>query len=513
MFSVRFQALASSETANVQLLIAFVEEGEEPPQGADRILVVRANGDSSGSRGGGEVRFGDTPHLDRRLRGRVLEDNGGVAPALPVRVGDQILASVERAPVWIRRQENGQTFDVVAHAPNEVSANEVLRDHLSPGHFVGLLPLVHVLREVCGAGGWEATPPRAAFIVDDPNLHWPSYGFLDYARLVRHAREHAYHTSIAMVPLDGRYAHRRTVGLFKASRDALSLSVHGNDHRMHELGRLHAPADARRVLAQALRRTAAFERRTGLDVSRVMVPPYEACSAISMEAMLEVGFDAVSVTRPCPWMPFGPSHSPYAGAGDDPLSGWRPADLTPEGLPVLIRRQFDEHEDVVLRAFLNQPVVLYGHVSDLADGLDRLADAADLVNSVAPTEWCSLTDLMSRSFEWRRDGTALELRPFTRRLRVRVDPDVTEIRVRPPASGGFGHGVKVSLEKAEYEADGVDSVLVLPSDRAQPIDVEIRWSPPTSVSPQAVPSPPFAPHVVARRILVEARDRIASVLH
>ncbi len=511
-FPVRFRPLvASAETRTP--LIAFESHGEQAPGGSEKRFVFKVGAHPSEPAVAQVVQFGDAQLLDKRLRRRSLGHRGGVASAIPTQDGDEVLASVGGVAVWVKRQESERATDIAAYPLEEITGGDVLRDHLAPGRFLGLLPLVHFLREVCVSEMWEANPPRASFIVDDPNLHWSSYGHLNYSTLVRHAREHGHHTSIAMVPLDGRYAHRRTVSLFRESRDVLSLSVHGNDHRMHELGRVGTLVDARRVVAQALRRTDSFERRTGLEVSRVMVPPYEACSPASMHAMLEVGFEAVSVTRPCPWTPLGPPHSPYAGPEADPLSGWTVANVTPEGLPVLVRRQFDEHDDVVLRAFLNQPVVLYGHVSDLADGLDRLAEAADLVNSIAPTEWCSLADLMSRSFEWRRDGGALELRPYTRRLRVRVDPDVTEIRVMPPGSGGFGHGTELSLEKAEYSADDVGSVIVLTSDRAQPTDVEIRWRPPSSVSPQAVPSPPFAPSVVLRRLLVEARDRLASIVH
>ena len=419
LFPVRFRPWPGGSPTARPALIAFTGLDEALVAEAERTIFLQ--GRTLMGHEPRTVKFTQARALDPRLRSRRLLEVQGQLATLAQSSGDDVLASIDALPVWIRRPVSGRAVDVVADAPLELEPGEVLRDRLAPGRFLSLLPLVHFLREVCGERGWQRPQPRSAFVIDDPNLHWSSYGPLSYPRLVDHAREHGYHMSIAMVPFDGWFAHRRTVELFAGSKDVLSLSVHGNDHRLHELGRLDSVDAARPVVAQALRRTAAFERRTGLAVSRVVVPPYEACSEASMQAMLEVGFDAVTLTRPCPWVPLGPPHSPYADASASPLSGWGMSDITSTGFPVLIRRQYDEHDDIVLRAFLGQPIVLYGHVSDLANGLEPLAAAADVVNAVAPAGWGHLADVCSSSFEVRRAGGTLEIRPFARRIRVRVD--------------------------------------------------------------------------------------------
>ena len=51
--------------------------------------------------------------------------------------------------------------------------------------------------------------------MDDPNLRRPTYGYIDYEDMATSAREHNYHVSIAMVPLDGRFMSASTVRLFK----------------------------------------------------------------------------------------------------------------------------------------------------------------------------------------------------------------------------------------------------------------------------------------------------------
>jgi hypothetical protein len=40
----------------------------------------------------------------------------------------------------------------------------------------------------------DRVPPqdRACFMFDHPSLHWPTYGFLDYTVLARHAKRHNY---------------------------------------------------------------------------------------------------------------------------------------------------------------------------------------------------------------------------------------------------------------------------------------------------------------------------------
>ena len=131
-----------------------------------------------------------------------------------------------------------------AYALEELASGQTLRDHLREGRFMGLVPLLHFLEEVCGEAAWTRPPLRACFVIDDPNLHWTSYGFIDYAELASHAARHGYHVALAMVPLDGALVSRRAAQLFKSSAGRLSLLVHGNDHVARELGRLSSASEA-----------------------------------------------------------------------------------------------------------------------------------------------------------------------------------------------------------------------------------------------------------------------------
>jgi hypothetical protein len=357
--------------------------------------------------------------------------------------GDEVvLATLDGAPAWTLKQPGasvqqpsprddarhhhvadssaqwpgpceGAPHHRVASAPAELGAKEALRERLRPGRCLALLALAHFLAELSAQVRPPAPPLSAAFLIDDPNLRRPRYGHLDYAALLRHARLHGYHLAVAMVPLDARLAHARAIRLFREGAAHLSLCVHGNNHDGPELGRPRDDAQAMALLAQALGRIAAFERRTGIAVDRVMVPPHERLSEAAARALLASGFEAVATTRPYPWVADTPeqfwlARPPEAG----PLAAWGPVDVVAGGLPVLLRANFERHprEDLVLRAFLGQPLILYGHHDVLAQGPEALATAAAQINRLGDVHWRSLAQI-ARTHAHPRSLNGAQLHP------------------------------------------------------------------------------------------------------
>lgn len=471
-----------------------------------RIVFERAE---AGRREPAMIAFATVDALDRRLRGRTLRENGVRGSKLEPIESDEILATADGNPVWLRRASHHSVTDIVISGPDELQAGEFLRDRISPGRMIELLPLIHFLREVTAAVAWTPTRPRAALVVDDPNLHWLSYGHLRYPELVKHARECNYHIAMAMVPLDAWYAHGRAVHLFRENADVVSLCVHGNDHRQQELAQPSSRAEAILPLASAMRRITAFETRTGLSVSRVMVPPHEACSSATMEIMPDLGFEAACATRPYLWVDFGTSSSGYNSPWPDHLlCGWRMTELMQNGFPVIIRRGFDECDDAILRKFLDQPIVLYGHVDDFANGLAVLERAASLANSLGDISWGPLSEIGASSFETRRRGATLHVRPFSRRVRLQVDPDVTEIELSPPTwVGGFDNGFDVHAQDVRVGTEG--NSLTFDGERLGVSVIEIRWRSERELSHlDARRRPAGGAAAVVRRVLTETRDRL-----
>jgi hypothetical protein len=509
---VRFEARGPGEHAGLDALITFGQA--DGPVGADRQAgAAAADGVPTLAFGATErdapgatrlVATSSGEHLDRPLRDRTLADAhvDGVRGLDPA--GAEVLATGSQGPLWTR----AGALRRAAAAPLELGPEESLRERLATGRCAALLPLVHLLREVTDEIRWRAPAACAALVLDDPNLHWPSYGFLDLRELVRHAGSHGYHLALATIPLDVRFAHPEVVGLLRRHAAVLSLLVHGNDHTRGELGRPVGEREAIVLAAQALRRVEAFEARAGIPVSRVMAPPHERCSHATVRGLLRCGFDAISMTRPYPWRTADPgswlAHPGAAGA----LAGWRPADVVAGGLPVLLRHPLLERDptELALRAFLGQPLILYGHHGDLSDGLDLLREAAEEVDAVARPRWSSLAEIAAASVETRREGTLLRVRLLARRARVEIPPGVEAVAVEPPPDHDEP-AEEVVLVGGEPRSFGSEGGPAAPIDARHSGAVDIVLTRRDAVEPRAVHAPRLRPLTLARRVAGEGRDR------
>ena len=499
---VRFEARDAGSTVGLDALIELGGD-REARNAADAGLRALAALEPESEAGTAEIVELAAAGLDRRLQGQALPDRH-LSGAAPLQAGRdaEILARVAGAPVWAR--EGG--LDLVAVAAAELGETEPLRDRLRSGRASALLPLVELLRELTAKADWRSPPPRAAFLLDDPNLHWPSYGFLSLPALGRHASAHGYHLALAMVPLDARVAHPGATRILR-DHGEMSLCVHGNDHFGGELGRARGLPQALAMAAQARRRITAFERRSGVPVSPVMVPPHEECSEAMAAALARTGFAAISMTRPFPWLSPPPRHWLTAAGDGAALAGWGPADAGIDGLPVLLRHPLAEPHfspaELALRAYLDQPLILYGHHDDLADGLDVLAERSATVNQLGSVRWGSLEALAAANFRWRLEDDLLRIRPYSRRVSVEVPAGARRVVVDPPwgSEGELVRGSDGKVAAGEpFEITG-SGVLELELSRADAVAVD------------RVSAPPRRPWPLVRRLAGETRDRIAPARH
>jgi hypothetical protein len=436
-------------------------------------------------------------------RGRTLTEEwfDGFRPIV-VQHGDEVLATVAGTPIWLRRHNSATT--VAAAVPSELAQNESLRDRFRPGRFIELLPLLLLLRAAAARSAWSPPSLRATFLFDDPNLHRASYGYLRFDELSRAAAKHGYHAAFAMVPLDGWYASPTALGFFRGEHARLSLVMHGNDHVHAELGRSMSRDDRSALLAQALRRVASFESRYGVSVSRVMVPPHGRCSREMAGDMPAFGFEGLCISNPRPWQE---ADAPY-----EPLLGWKMVDVADKGLPIIPRVHVSRSlEELVFRAFLGQPIILYGHHADVAEGIDVLAEVADAVNGLGDVQWSSLTRIARSNFLTRRRGRQFHVRLYSRRVDVEVPTDIDELVIDWEA---VHHAVGVITIQSSDEslalpvADGVSNAVRI---RA-PGRVRIALPHPRPLDPRAFRNPMWSPWPLTRRLLSETRDRLLPIL-
>lgn len=451
------------------------------------------------------VALSGDPALAKPLRGRAIQEQTLPSRAQPVDGRAVTLASLAGRPVWWQIGKGSETTELSSYPLARLDCGEALREHLRAGRFMGLLPLVNFISRLLGESGWRLPPLRACFVVDDPNLHWTSYGFLDYAELIEHATHHGYHMGFATVPLDGWLIKRKAATLLADNRSVLSLAVHGNDHISRELARRSTDAEAEAAIAQGLRRVGALERRSGVQVERVLVPPHGACSEAVLRATFRLGGEAACISRPYPWLDGQPAPTP--------LAGWHPADLVAGGLPVLPRHPLSaSREDLALRALLGHPLILYGHHADFADGLDLLVQAASEINSFGEVQWGSLGGIARTNYSTRRSGDTLLVKMHARRIAVEIPGGVSALRVLvdEPVGGTAGHRLahrSGDVGVLFQDGVGVSEPLVVGPGR---IDLALEADRP--LDPGTIDSPAIHPWPLLRRALVEARDRVQPLL-
>jgi hypothetical protein len=245
-----------------------------------------------------KVQFANDPEVPFPYRGRslVTNDPGGVG-ALRAGPDEKVLAETAAGPSWVVSAGPGPKHYRSAFALPAVSSGESLRDVLCGERFMEMLPLLHFLRAVCGDTHFDAPPLRACFIFDDPNLHWPRYGFVDFREIAARAGRENYHVSFATIPLDAWFTHAATAEVFRRNADRLSLCVHGNDHTRHELAQSYPPGRRAILLRQAVERIERLECATRLNVCRVMVPPHGACSEAMLTEIPRCGFEAACISH------------------------------------------------------------------------------------------------------------------------------------------------------------------------------------------------------------------------
>lgn len=373
------------------------------------------------------IKFSRHPALPSRLSGREIRTNESVnLMALPQQEGMTALATKSGLPVWAIDQDKRQQHHYVTLDIGELDHQECVFQHFNGRKFLQLLPLIVFLKTLVCEEEWEPPPLQACFMFDDPNLHWKRYGFIDFEKLADHARMNNYHVSFATIPLDSWCFHKQAAFLFQKNRDQLSLLIHGNDHTAEELARPFSDVERENTLRQALNRIEKFERRSGVEVSRVMIPPHGAINASSLRIMAWLGFEAACVSS-------GSLRRYNERSEWLRRVGMSPSDII-AGLPVFSRFALsDDYQNTILiAAILHQPIIMRGHHYDVSNGLSLLGDIAEFVNSLGEVTWSDMKGISRSHYLRKFDGENLRVRMLTRRMELIVPKNICKISVEWP---------------------------------------------------------------------------------
>jgi len=449
----------------------------------------------------GTVVFGDDMATPQVLRRRSVAQQFCYRPKpLTLNGSHVVLASYGGQPLWATTRGASARADVTTAQLPIIDYYPSFFEYFNRDNFINLLPLVDFVRRLTGEDQWTQPPLRACFMFDDPNLHSTGYGFIDFPTLARHAEQCRYHVSFATIPLDGWFYSRRTAQLFREQKSRLSLLVHGNDHVQLELGAFGSNQDAIDSLAQALRRVERIEKRTEVEISRVMAAPFGACTEETMSVMARLGFEAACISpgslryhnSGCPW-----SNS----------LGLRTSEVI-AGLPVLPRFTLSgrSKNSALLAAYLGQPIVPMAHHQDVANGLDQLADVAQFINSLGEVRWSDMTSIARSNILLRQEKDLLRVRPYSRKFRVMVPAGTTSVSVELPAGAFLNETVQIAVASGSKAIYSGPAGMPLAVAASTVLDVALQT--PGALDPHSVPDRGLNFWAFARRQMTEGRDRL-----
>jgi hypothetical protein len=448
------------------------------------------------------VHFVDDPSVPFPYRGRSLRSKIAVeAKVLSLRDNEKALATTEQGPVWTVSQESVPHFRSGFALPR-LPVNGCLTEVLNGERFLETLPVLHWLRETCSERAYHGPPPRACFIFDDPNLHWRRYGFVDFRQIAVHAATLNYHVAFATIPLDSWFTHKATAEVFKQSRNRLSLIVHGNNHTWKELARNYSARARECLLAQTIQRVERIERKAGIRVCRVMVPPHGACSEDMLAALPRYGFEAACISH-------GSLRSHNQTSQWTRSLGYLPSELI-QGCPVLPRWGLSGSptNTILLAAFLRQPIILRGHHTDLKDGIEQLDQIAAFINGLGRVAWSSMTDLSRMNYLSRLDGNTFRAQPLGRKVSIQLPTGATHLIIESPLdcpwdSWRISGAVRIPLKVPTGERISVSRM------SSRPVLIEATAPPAPCFECAAKPT---AFGAVLRRCLTEGRDRFLAAM-
>ncbi len=449
------------------------------------------------------VKFADNPEVPFPFRGRSLSTKVVAMPRkLDAAHDEKVLAETHEGPIWVMSLRNDVKHYRTSMVLPVIPDGGILRDVLQGDRFLELLPLIHWLRGICNDARYEGPALRACFMFDDPNLHWPSYGHVDFREVALGAAKENYHVSFATVPLDNWFTHQPTAKLFRKHARHISLLVHGNNHTHQELAQNYAPAESNFLLRQAIGRIEKLERVAGVEVSRVMAAPHGACSENMLEQLPKRGFESATISH-------GSLRAHNKGKAWTRSLGFAPSEWIHD-CPVLPRWRLaaGAQNTILLAAYLHQAIILVGHHGDLKDGIGLMDQLAGFINGLGPVQWLNMADLSRANYRSWTEGGIMRLQPFGRRLLIKIPEGVTQLAVEAVGGQSSGKWRVSNMDGSVIQSGDGDVICLPPGIREQLVWEKVSDIP--SAADQISTRPALG--ALARRLATECRDRVKALV-
>jgi hypothetical protein len=172
----------------------------------------------------------------------------------------------------------------------------------------------------------------------------------------------------------------------------------------------------------------------------------------------------------------------------------------------------DWRNDVLLAAFLRQPIIVAGHHYDAANGMEFLTELAQTVNRIEGVSWSDLGEILRTNYRWRIEGDVLAVKMYARRVRVAIPPGVRHLSVVRPWLE------ENRIEKLIIGINGGTKTLRSAGSMAQDVvpgatgSIEIASEVENFLDLSGVNPPFLNPWSLTRKMLMEVRDRLAPIL-
>lgn len=305
-------------------------------------------------------------------------------------------------------------------------------------NFPRFFPIALFMKLTNGEKCWHSNHIYANFTIDDPNFVNP-YGELDYFKLLDEMNRHDFHTTIAYIPrLYNSPQDRAVIELFKKYPERYSIVQHGNNHDGYEficytkeqldsLNRSHGNAwlnekyrpvaEHEKNVVEGKTKLKELESITGIKAGNVMVFPQGISMTPTFEILKKYNFLASFNGQYVPYylLPGDSSREFHENFGEFitdfgnfPIGNRISADLLSN----------ESMSKVLMRVFLDMPLLFYSHADYFRNGIDRFSYIADFLKSMdRKVEWKSLDDIASRlCYEKSEDDGTLTVKFFQNKL-------------------------------------------------------------------------------------------------